>query len=60
MAAQRYPELFDGIVSGCPVLNLSANGGIYAPWLLQTNLDESGQSILDYQDVEKTSFSNNK
>ena len=31
IAAQRYPKLFDGIVSGCPVLNLSIMGEHLAP-----------------------------
>ena len=48
MAAQRYPTLFDGIVAGCPVLNLSINGGVFGPWVLQSNTDDQGRTILDH------------
>lgn len=45
-AAQIYPELFDGIISGCPILNLTENAGIFGPWLLQANLDQQKTEIL--------------
>lgn len=45
-AAQIYPDLFDGIISGCPILNLTENAGIFGPWLLQANLDERKNEIL--------------
>jgi feruloyl esterase len=48
IAAQRYPKLFDGIVAGCSVLNLSMNGGVYGAWVLQTNADDKGESILTH------------
>ncbi len=35
MAAQRYPQLFDGILAGAPVFDLSGNAGIYAAWKAQ-------------------------
>ena len=38
-AAQEYPNLFDGIIAGCPVLNLSMNGGVFGAWILQANSD---------------------
>jgi hypothetical protein len=47
MAAQRYPELFDGILGGGAVLNLSQNGGIYGSWVVQSNTDPDGQRILN-------------
>jgi feruloyl esterase len=47
MAAQRYPELFDGILGGGAVLNLSKNGGIYGSWVVQSNTGPDGQRILD-------------
>lgn len=53
MAAQRYPELFDGIVVGCPVLTLSVNGGAFGAWVLQSNSDGNGGRILDYTFVPK-------
>jgi hypothetical protein len=46
MAAQRYPELFDGILGGSGVLNLSKSGGIYGSWVVQSNSDEQGNRVL--------------
>lgn len=46
MAAQRYPELFDGILGGCGVLELGKSGGIYGSWMLQANTDDNGRRIL--------------
>lgn len=46
MAAQRYPDLFDGILGGAAVLNLSQSGGIYGSWVVQANTDEQGKRIL--------------
>ncbi len=46
MAAQRYPDLFDGILAGGSVLDLSRNGGIYGPWIVQANTGEDGARIL--------------
>ena len=46
-AAQEYPNLFDGIIAGCPVLNLSMNGGVFGAWILQANSDKNGNIILD-------------
>lgn len=47
--AQVYPDLFDGILAGGGVLNLSSSGGIYGSWIVGTNLDEDGRQILDYR-----------
>lgn len=47
MAAQRYPDLFDGIFGGAGVLNLSQSGGIYGSWIVQANTDENGERILN-------------
>jgi len=49
MTAQRYPDLFDGILSGGGVLNLSGSGGLFGTWKLVTNTDEDGNPILDYR-----------
>ncbi len=46
MAAQRYPELFDGILGGAAVLNLSQNGGIYGSWVVQANTGADGKRVL--------------
>ncbi len=34
MAAQRYPDLFDGIAAGASVFDLSGNGGLWGNWLV--------------------------
>lgn len=47
MAAQRYPQLFDGILGGGAVLNLSQNGGIYGSWIVHSNTGPDGQRILN-------------
>ncbi len=48
MAAQRYPTLFDGILGGGAVLNLSFSGGVYGSWVVQANAGEQGNRILDW------------
>lgn len=47
MAAQRYPLLFDGILGGGAVLNLSQNGGIYGSWVVQSNTGPDGRRVLN-------------
>jgi len=46
MAAQRYPKLFDGILGGAGVLNLSQSGGIYGSWVVQSNTNDDGERVL--------------
>lgn len=46
-AAQRYPDLFDGIAAGDGVFDLSGFGGIYGLWLLQTTRDRDGHATID-------------
>lgn len=46
MAAQRYPQLFDGILGGAAVLNLSQNGGLHGSWVVQSNTRADGSRIL--------------
>jgi feruloyl esterase len=46
VAAQRYPDLFDGILSGAPVLHLTLNGGLYGTWLVQKNTDADGGHVI--------------
>lgn len=48
MAAQRYPLLFDGILGGGSVLNLSQNGGIYGSWVVQSNTGPDGKRVLNH------------
>jgi pimeloyl-ACP methyl ester carboxylesterase len=35
VAAQRYPDLFDGIAAGGPILDLSGNAGVQGAWMMQ-------------------------
>jgi len=46
IAAQRYPTLFDGILGGGGVLNLSYSGGVYGSWVVVSNTDDDGKRIL--------------
>lgn len=46
-AAQRYPDLFDGIAAGDGIFDLSGNGGIHGLWLLQTTRDRQGRAVID-------------
>ena len=40
--AQRYPEDFDGIVAGAPVVNVTANNTVLHGWIAQTMLNRDG------------------
>lgn len=51
--AQLYPDLFDGIIAGGGVLDLSGSGGVYGSWIVSNNLDEQGRQILDYRFTPK-------
>ncbi|ABV94777.1 feruloyl esterase [Dinoroseobacter shibae DFL 12 = DSM 16493] len=46
MAAQRFPELFDGIISGAPAMNYTDLVGTKMSYLMQVNLDADGNPIL--------------
>lgn len=37
MAAQRYPDLFDGIAAGGSIFDLSGIAGLWGNWLITTN-----------------------
>lgn len=39
VTAQRYPALFNGIISGCPAVDLTNAGGAFGAWKLKTNQD---------------------
>ncbi len=46
VAALRYPEMFDGIISGAPAMDYPGLVGTTASWMVQANVDETGQTIL--------------
>ncbi|GGB41607.1 feruloyl esterase [Roseibium aquae] len=46
MAALRYPEMFDGIISGAPALDYTGLVGTKMSWLMQANTDSNGDAIL--------------
>ncbi|MFN3214832.1 MAG: tannase/feruloyl esterase family alpha/beta hydrolase [Henriciella sp.] len=56
IAAQRYPELFDGIVAGCSVIDLSRAGGLMGTWIAQSNSGEDGRPIIDHEFGSKLAF----
>lgn len=46
MAAIRYPEDFQGIVAGAPVLDYQRKNAIHFPWVARAMLDSSGKPLL--------------
>ncbi|MFQ1699358.1 tannase/feruloyl esterase family alpha/beta hydrolase [Loktanella agnita] len=46
MAALRYPDMFDGIISGAPALNETALVGTALAWQVQANTGPDGTPIL--------------
>lgn len=52
LAAQRFPELFDGVIAGAPVLNQTGNGMLHLGWLARANLDADGRGILTPKKLE--------
>lgn len=40
--AQRYPELFDGVISGCPTIDLAGAAGLQGLWLDRALVDAEG------------------
>ena len=50
VAAQSFPEDFDGIIAGAPVIN-ETGAGIQLVWNVQANLDKDGKPILKADDL---------
>ena len=46
LAAQRFPELFDGIIAGAPVFNQTGVGMLHLLWSARANVDAAGKPIL--------------
>lgn len=46
VAAQRYPEMFDGIISGAPAMDYPGLVGTKMSWLVQANTASDGSQIL--------------
>jgi feruloyl esterase len=44
--AQRFPQDFDGIGTGCPPINTTVNNGMFTAWNVMTNTGADGQAIL--------------
>ena len=46
VAAQRYPEMFDGIISGAPAMDYPGLVATKMSWLMQANTGPDGAQIL--------------
>lgn len=46
MASLRYPENYQGIISGAPAMNETALAGAAIAWIVQANTGPDGQPIL--------------
>lgn len=55
VAAQRYPALFQGIISGCPVINMTKSGGILGSWMHAVNLQD-GKPVITSDFVRKLPY----
>ncbi len=51
MAASRYPDDFDGVISGAPALNYTNLVATYFAWMVQQNTDENGDEIIATEDL---------
>ncbi len=47
MAALRYPEMFDGIVSGAPAMDYTGLVALKMAWLVQANTAADGSQIIE-------------
>jgi feruloyl esterase len=46
MEVQRFPEDFNGAITGCPPINNTINQGIYEAWNIVTNTRADGSLII--------------
>jgi feruloyl esterase len=49
--AQLYPDLFDGIASGCPGVDAVSAAGVLGVWLDRTLFDREGQQLLSAEKI---------
>jgi tannase/feruloyl esterase len=53
MSAQRYPNDFNGIIAGAPVVNLTANNSLYHAWIVQHLLRPDGAQLFSEAELAK-------
>ena len=53
VAALRYPEMFDGIISGAPAMDYPGLVGTKMSWLVQANTAPDGSQILGPDEAAK-------
>jgi feruloyl esterase len=46
MEVQRFPDDFNGAVTGCPPINDTINNGLYEAWNIRTNTRADGSLII--------------
>jgi len=51
MLAQRYPDDFNGIIAGSPVMNMAPLSALFATWLVRSNTAPDGHQILTAQNI---------
>ena len=51
VAAQRFPDDFDGIIAGAPVLDETGTAALHLIWSGRANLDDNGSGILSSSQV---------
>jgi pimeloyl-ACP methyl ester carboxylesterase len=52
MEALRYPEDFDGIISGAPAIDYTGLVAVYFTWMVRANLGPDGKVIVSSDDLK--------
>jgi hypothetical protein len=52
LAAQRFPELFDGVIAGAPVMNQTGIGMLHLLWSARANVGPAGRPVLNAARLE--------